>query len=298
MEDNKLFNEAICNNTITHRNFYKDFFKATFKKTSFIIPFLIISLIFIVGFIMCNFTEFANIKDINLELSFSSPSLKYPFGLNEFGQNQLYLVLICSYKTLLLAFIVTLINTTIGIFIGIAWGSSKNFSRVMFIVKNVLDNVPLIFFYIIVISLLGSGFISLLIAFILFGWIEMATITRNNLTIIKSKDYNKISQLYDVSLFKRAINNYLPAILPILFNNIALCVPQIIALEMSISYFGFSIGENSTNLGTLIYSSISNNTCIKYPHLFIIPFLFLFIINTCIYLISKTISTNFIKEEI
>ena len=34
MEDNKLFNEAICNNTITHRNFYKDFFKATFKKTS------------------------------------------------------------------------------------------------------------------------------------------------------------------------------------------------------------------------------------------------------------------------
>ena len=286
MKDNKLI----------ERNYYKEFLKKTLKSPSFIIPFSVLTLMFIVGFIFSNFVNLDSYLNINLEKQFILPSLQYPFGTNAFGQNLFPLILIGAYKTILLSLIATFINTLIGMIIGVLWGLSSKVDSVMFVVKNLIDNIPLIFLYIIIISLLGDGFIPLLIVVILFGWIDTAAIIRNNIMLLKTKDYNKISKLYNVSVFKIAKNNYIPSILPILANRIALCIPQIISIEITISYFGFSLG-NDNSLGVILYNSISNNNYFSYPHLFIFPFLLLSTINLCIVLIGKALSKNFTKEE-
>ena len=286
MKDNKLI----------ERNYYKEFLKKTLKSPSFIIPFSVLTLMFIVGFIFSNFVNLDSYLNINLEKQFILPSLQYPFGTNAFGQNLFPLILIGAYKTILLSLIATFINTLIGMIIGVLWGLSSKVDSVMFVVKNLIDNIPLIFLYRIIISLLGDGFIPLLIVVILFGWIDTAAIIRNNIMLLKTKDYNKISKLYNVSAFKIAKNNYIPSILPILANRIALCIPQIISIEITISYFGFSLG-NDNSLGVILYNSISNNNYFSYPHLFIFPFLLLSTINLCIVLIGKALSKNFTKEE-
>lgn len=286
MKDNKLI----------ERNYYKEFLKKTLKSPSFIIPFSVLTLMFVVGFIFSNFVNLDSYLNINLEKQFILPSLQYPFGTNAFGQNLFPLILIGAYKTILLSLIATFINTLIGMIIGVLWGLSSKVDSVMFVVKNLIDNIPLIFLYIIIISLLGDGFIPLLIVVILFGWIDTAAIIRNNIMLLKTKDYNKISKLYNVSAFKIAKNNYIPSILPILANRIALCIPQIISIEITISYFGFSLG-NDNSLGVILYNSISNNNYFSYPHLFIFPFLLLSTINLCIVLIGKALSKNFTKEE-
>jgi ABC-type dipeptide/oligopeptide/nickel transport system permease subunit len=138
----------------------------------------------------------------------------------------------------------------------------------MFIIKNLVDNVPMVFFYVLIIMLLGDGFTPLLLIVILFGWMDFACVIRNNLMIIKSKDYNKVTSLYKVPFHKRIINNYLPPIMPILFNNIAICIPKIIALEILISYFGFSFGSSNPSLGMIFYSSIYSNTYFTKPYIF------------------------------
>ena len=286
MKDNKLI----------ERNYYKEFLKKTLKSPSFIIPFSVLTLMFAAGFIFSNFVNLDSYLNINLEKQFILPSLQYPFGTNAFGQNLFPLILIGAYKTILLSLIATFINTLIGMIIGVLWGLSSKVDSVMFVVKNLIDNIPLIFLYIIIISLLGDGFIPLLIVVILFGWIDTAAIIRNNIMLLKTKDYNKISKLYNVSAFKIAKNNYIPSILPILANRIALCIPQIISIEITISYFGFSLG-NDNSLGVILYNSISNNNYFSYPHLFIFPFLLLSTINLCIVLIGKALSKNFTKEE-
>ena len=116
--------------------------------------------------------------------------------------------------------------------------------------------------------------------------------------ILKVKDYNKVSKLYKVPLHKVALNNYLPSILPVLFNRLALCIPQTLALEVTISYFGFSFGSKKPSLGVILYNSISRSTYFTHSYLFYIPLIILFIINVCFYFISKTISNKFTKEEI
>ena len=299
MNDNDLFCETVPNNTPTsYKNYYKDFIKKVLKKPAFLIPLFIIILMFLIGFILCHVIDINKEMIVNMDNKYISPCLKYPFGTNGFGQNQLYIVFIGAYKTLLLAISATIINIVIGTVVGILWSSSKKLNGFMFIFKNLVDNTPLIFFYVVIVFILGDGFIPLLIVVTLFGWLEIAFLIRNNLMIIKAKDYNKVSLLYNVKLPKIAINNYLPSLLPIIFNNIAISIPKMIALEISVSYFGFSFGETNPSLGTIIYSSISNNTYFNYPYLFIIPFIFLFIINICAYFIGKTISNNSTKEVV
>ena len=298
MEETNLFKEHNNDSIIVYKSFYKDFFATIIKKVSFILPCIILLSIFIVGLLFCHFIDIDNHMAINLKNSFISPSFEYPFGTNQFGQNQLYSIFIGAYKTLALAFCATAINTILGIIFGIMWGTNKLFDKVMFVIKNIVDNVPLIFFYVLIIMFLGDGFIPLLIVVVIFGWVDFAYLVRNNLMIIKSKDYNKVSQLFKVPMRTRAFNNYLPSILPILFNNIALCIPKIVALEILISYFGFSFGGSYPSLGMLFYSSIYSNNYFIEPHVFFIPFAFLLTINLCTYFISKTISNNFIKERI
>jgi len=299
MNDSNLFLESTDKSSVAvKRNYYKSFAKEVLKKPSFIIPTIILIVLFITGFVLCNFINVESELVINMDKKYLSPSFRYPLGTNAFGQNQFYIILIGTYKTLLLAIVATFINIIIGIIVGSLWGTSKKVDSFMFIFKNLVDNTPLIFFYVIIVLLLGDGFIPLLIVVTLFGWLEIAYLIRNNLLLIKSKDYNKVSRLYKVPLRKIVINNYLPSILPILFNSIAISIPKMIALEITIFYFGFSFGNGNPSLGTLLYTAISYNTYFIYPHIFFIPFAFLTTINLCSYFISKTISNSSSKEVI
>lgn len=298
MKESDLFFEHKSENIYAKKNYYKDFFKETFTKKTFIIPAFIIIILFTIGFIFCHIIDLEKHLSINMNLTNIPPCLKYPFGTSSSGQNLFYITFIGVYKTLLLAIIATFINIALGIIFGILWGSNKKANSFFFILKNLVDNIPLIFFYVIIVMFLGNGFIPLLIAIIIFGWVDFAFIIRNTVLIIKTKDYNRVSKLYNVPIYKIAINNYLPSILPILFNNIALSIPLMVSSEVLISYFGFSFGNSTPSLGILIFDSISNSTYFTYPYMLLIPLVFLFIINLCFYLISKTISINSSKEII
>ena len=115
------------------KNYYRDFFTKVFKNASFIIPLIIISIIFSVGLVMCHFVNKDLFLQVNLDKAYLLPSWKYPFGTNEFGQNQFYIVFIGAYKTLLLAIVATFLNLIIGIIVGILWGTYKTMNSIMFV---------------------------------------------------------------------------------------------------------------------------------------------------------------------
>lgn len=296
MNDKSLFSPAKNEEKVVVKNYYKDFINKTLKSLDFIIPTITLLIIFISSFVIYNFVDISYYTRIDFSNAFIKPCLKYPFGTNEFGQNQFFIVMSATFKTLLLAFIATIIDAIIGVIIGILWATNKKFNNLMFVIKNLFDNTPMIFFFIIISLFLKEGFIPLLIIIVLFQWIEFAFITRNNLIHIKTRDYNQVSKLYKTPFYKVLINNYLPSLLPIIFNNIALCIPKIINLEITVSYFGFSIGKNRGSLGTLVYNSISNSSYFTHPYIFLVPFLILFIINLCVFFISKSISKFSTKE--
>jgi len=296
MNDKNLFNEAKDSIPMQKNNFYKNVFKTAICKPSCYIPSIILLIIFLTGFILSLVIEKETLTAVNFENALIYPNSKYLFGTNEFGQNMFHTVLIGTYRTLTLAIGATFLNILVGIIIGVIWGNSNKFNSIMIFIKGIFDSLPKTFLFIIVIFALGSNFASLLLVIIVFNWVNVACLVRNNLILIRNKDYNIASKLNKTSLFKIATHNYLPSLLPIIFNSIAISIPDIIALELTIYCFEFSIIDNSVSLGNIIYSSISKNIYLSYPFLFFIPLIILFIINICVFSIGKTLSHLAIKE--
>lgn len=281
---------------IVKQNFYKDLFRNICKKKSFIIPLIILFILYLSGFFIVTFINEENYMAVNFDLGLLPPSFKYPFGTNDYGQNQFYQILVGCYNTLNLAIIATFFNLILGIIIGIAWGNSPKSDYLMIFIKSIFDNIPLLFFYIIIINALGNNAISLLIVVAIFGWVNIACLIRNNLLLIRNKDYNVVSKLFKTAFKDKAINNYLPSLLPIIYNSISISISEIIAFEITVAHFGFSIGENSISLSKLLYTSISTNSCFTNPYLLVIPLIFIIIINLCFYYIGKTISDFSLKR--
>lgn len=277
-------------------SYYKDLFSSLLRKRSFWFPIIILLLLMIVGFII-DITKYDELIKINFDNQFIKPNNQFIFGTNEYGQDLFYLVFVAAFNSIKLSFIVIIANCLLGCIIGLIWGSNPKIDSFMLVIKNVFDNIPMTFVYVIVISSLGNDFIHMLFVVVLFGWINIACLVRNNLIITRSKDYNTMSKLLKTSKLKVAIHNYLPSLLPVIFNSIALSFPSIISLEITLSYFGFSFSNTNVSLGTLLYNSLSTSSCFTHPYLFLIPFTIILIINMCCFYIGKTISSISNKEE-
>lgn len=276
-------------------SYYKNLFNKLFKSFSFIFPLFILVFIFIFCFCVVNFTNTSNIS-INLENSFITPCKNHIFGTNEYGQDVFTLLCISVYNTLKLAALVTLANLIVGAILGIIWGSSSKADAPMIAIKGLLDNIPSIFFYLIIFSVFGNNFIPLLLLIVIFNCFDLSCLIRNNLLLTRNKDYNKISKLLKTSKIKIAINNHLPSLLPIIFNSIATSFINVISLEITLSYFGLKILPKAT-LGQLLYSSIYNNHFFSYSYLLLIPLTILIIINLCFFYLGKSVSSIANKEE-
>lgn len=278
-------------------NYYKRLFSNLFHKFSFVFPLIILFVIYISCLITFLFVNKSHYLSIDLNKAYIFPNTQYPFGTNNYGQNQFYLILIATFNTLNFSFLAMLANIILGSIIGIIWGSNKKTNSLMFTIKAIVDNIPLFFLYLIFASTFRTINFSLFFIAIIFSWINVACLVRNNIIHIKEKDFNKISKLYKTPFLKTVINNYLPSLLPILFNSSGLIIREIISLEITLSYFGIAFFENNLSLGGILYSALAKNSTCSHPYLFIIPFAILFIINMCFFYVSKAVSSLSTSKE-
>ena len=83
-----------------------------------------------------------NINDASMR--FLGPSAQYPFGTDDVGNSVWDVVWAGTKTSLIIGFIVTLINTVVGVFVGAVWGFSKKVDKFMLEVYNIVSSVPYI----------------------------------------------------------------------------------------------------------------------------------------------------------
>lgn len=276
-------------------NYYKDLLTSLFKNRSFIIFSIVLLSIFFTGLIL-KLPNFEYLGEVNLDSAYLKPSWNHIFGTNKFGQDMFFMIMTGCFNTICFSLIITIINIVIGTLVGTLWGISSKFDFLVIFIKGILDNIPTFFVFITFLIFFGNSYVSLFFIIIIFGWINVACMVRNNLIMLRNKDYNIYSKSINAPFFKRLVYNYLPSLIPIVFNYFAISIPQVISIEVTISYLSFPISSSSTSLGMIIYSNIYENNCMTYPYLLFIPLAMLIIINLCVYTIGKTISKNSIKE--
>lgn len=174
------------------------------------------------------------------------------FGTNNLGQDLWSLVWRGTRTSLFIGFTVAVIEALIGILIGVLWGYVRSLDRILTAVYNVVDNIPTTIVLILIAYVMRPGIRTLIFAMCLTGWVGMARFIRNQIIIIRDREYNLASRSLGTRTLRIVMKNLLPYLVSVITMRMALAVPGAIGSEVFITYIGLGLPVSIPSLGNLI----------------------------------------------
>lgn len=198
------------------------------------------------------------------------PDDYYWFGTDNVGRDLFSRIWMGTRVSLILAFAVALINLTVGLIVGsIAgyYGGWVDFflQRIM----EILNNIPQLPLAILLIMLFGAGLKSLMLCFVLTGWVRMAYSVRIQFYRYKGLEYVLASRTMGAKDFRIMFKYILPNAIGTLITVCALTVPNVIFQEAGLSYLGLGVQAPEASIGTLLADG--QKTLLEYPYMIVFP---------------------------
>ena len=181
-----------------------------------------------------------------------------------------------SQLSLEIAVTVSLINAFLGLVIGSIWGFFPKLDPILVEVRNFIDNVPGLLLNMMFMQFFNyynvNTFVSLIIVMTLFGWLGLASTLRNNIIIIRNRDFNIASKTLGSKPTAIITHNLLPYLVSIIVTILATAIPSAIDSEVSLAFFNLSYTFPTITLGSLITKVTSNTSgWMSNPHTMLIP---------------------------
>ena len=210
------------------------------------------------------------------------------FGTNNIGQDLWARVWAGTRTSLFIGVIVSLVEAVVGIFVGVVWGYVRKLDRVMTELYNVLDNIPSTIVLILISYILRPGLSTIIFAMCLTGWLDMARFIRNQIVIIRDRDYNLASRCLGTGTFRIIVKNLLPYLVSVITLRMALAIPGAIGSEVFITYIGLGLPADIPSLGNLINEGRQLITSPSLRYQLIFPAIVLSVITISFYIIGNS----------
>ncbi len=209
------------------------------------------------------------------------------FGTNNIGQDLWSRVWGGTRTSLSIGLIVACVEALIGIMVGVLWGYVRKLDRLLTEIYNVIDNIPSTIILILISYILKPGFKTLIFAMCLTGWLGMARFVRNQIVIIRDRDYNLASRCLGTSTTRIMLKNLLPYLVSVITLRIALSIPGAIGSEVFITYIGLGLPVDIPSLGNLINEGRKLITSASLRYQLIFPAIVLSIVTISFYIIGN-----------
>lgn len=209
------------------------------------------------------------------------------FGTNNIGQDLWARVWSGTRTSLWIGFVVAFFEALIGIIVGVIWGYVRRLDWLITEIYNVLDNIPNTIILILVSYIMRPGIRTLIIAMSLTRWLGMARFIRNQIVIIRDRDYNLASRCLGTSSVRIMMRNLLPYLVSVIMLRMALAIPGAIGSEVFITYIGLGLPVDVPSLGNLINEGrkLISSASLRYQLFF--PAIVLSIITIAFYIIGN-----------
>ncbi len=209
------------------------------------------------------------------------------FGTNNIGQDLWARVWSGTRTSLFIGFAVAICEALIGILVGVLWGYVRKLDRLLTEVYNVIDNIPNTIILILISYIMRPSLRTLIFAMCLTGWLGMARFIRNQIVIIRDRDYNLASRCLGTSTWRIILKNLLPYLVSVITLRMALSIPGAIGSEVFITYIGLGLPVDTPSLGNLINEGRKLITSAALRYQLIFPAIVLSIVTISFYIIGN-----------
>ena len=189
-----------------------------------------------------------------------------------------------------LAFFVAMIEAVVGITVGVLWGYVRQLDFFFTELYNICDNIPSTIILILISYVASPSVPTLILGMSLTGWIAMARFIRNQILIIRDRDYNVASRCIGTPTFRIVLRNLLPYLVSVIMLRMALTVPAAIGSEVFVTYIGLGLSVETPSLGNLINDGrqVMMQAGLRYQLLY--PTIILSFVTIAFYLIGNAFS--------
>ena len=215
------------------------------------------------------------------------PNGEYWFGTNSIGQDLWSRVWSGTRTSLLIGFAVALTEAVLGILMGVLWGYVRKLDRLFTEIYNVLDNIPQTVVLILFSYIMRPSVSTLVFAMCLTGWLDMARFIRNQIIIIRDRDYNLASRCLGTPTRRIIFRNLLPYLVSVIMMRMALAIPAAIGNEVFLTYIGLGLPVSIPSLGNLINEGrmLMTSEALRYQLFF--PAIVLSVVTISFYIIGN-----------
>ena len=181
-----------------------------------------------------------------------APSGEYWFGTNSIGQDLWARIWSGTRTSLFIGLAVGLWDAFMGIIIGSLWGYVRKLDTVITEVYNVIHNIPSSIILILASYLLKPSVSTIILAMCLTGWLPTARFIRNQIVIIRDREFNLASRCLGTPTGRVITKNLLPQVVSVIMMRVALSIPLAIGQEVFLTYIGLGLPISIPSLGNLI----------------------------------------------
>lgn len=246
-----------------------------FKNNKAGVVCLILLGLLIVGSIVCPYITGRNISDqdlVNTNLGMFQNG--YIFGTDNLGRDLFSRVWYGTRISLTIALAAVLIGLCIGaVYGGISGYFGGKVDSVMMRIVDIIIAIPYLLVVILLMIILRPGVGTLILAYAVVGWTEMARLVRGEIMKLKESEYVLASRVLGASPWHIIFHSLLPNTLSVIIVELTLTIPSAIFTESFLSYIGIGVQIPLASLGTLASEGIASFQ--MYPHRLIIPAVFL-----------------------
>lgn len=219
-----------------------------------------------------------------------APSGEFWFGTDAVGHDLWARIWSGTRTSLLLALIVAVFNCIFGITIGVLWGYVRKLDALLTEVYNIIDNIPRTIILILISYIMQPGMLTMIISMCVVGWLGMARFIRNQIVMIRDRDYNLASRCLGTPTRRIIVKNLLPQMVSVVMLQMALAIPGAIGSEVFLAYIGLGLPIKTPSLGNLVNKGRAMMMAPTLRYQLIIPAVILSIITICFYLVGNAFS--------
>jgi peptide/nickel transport system permease protein len=262
-----------------------------FRHKLAVISLILLILVTLVAFVGARLWHYGY-KDLTPDAS-QAPSWKHPFGTDQLGRDYFAQVLQGAQKSLMIAIIVALLSTTIGVIVGSISGYFRGFTDgALMRLVDLFLTIPTIAIAACLGRQLSGGdwwVLAFILSFVL--WTSTARIIRGEFLSLREKEFVEAARAIGASDRRIIFKHILPNVVGPVIVSATLVVATAILLETALSYLGLGVKRPDTSLGLLV--SDYQTAFQSRPWLFWFPGLFIIVIALTINFIGDGLRDAF-----
>lgn len=253
------------------RSFWQDARKRFFRNRLAVLGLGIVSIILFLAIfanVLAPFEYDRAYFDRVLQRPFQHP--EHPLGTDEVGRDYLSRLIFGARTSMIVALSVQGIAVLIGVPLGVLAGYLGGkvdfvFSRII----EVMTAFPSLLFAILIISVLGGGLRTIIVALSITSWIGVSRLARAQILTLREQDYALAARALGVRRWNIMMRHLLPNALTPILVSVSFGIPAAIFAEAGLSFLGLGVNDPIASWGKMV--GVSNAYVRVYWHLALFP---------------------------